>query len=693
MSGHGEGHAGPETNESDPGLAPSECFDSMFDFEQWEADQEVHWELHQDLQGLSNLASSGDEGLNITSLTPQSSSIDFDLEEPLRTTTPVSTIVPTTVSANIESLSCLGVPSWDFVSITDHNSISLPSTHLVHSPDIASGTDGAEVPLRQQSLPSGYSGDYSNQTTGDHNAFSKDPSVERQSDVGVGVGSYVIQPKQSLPHSKKGSRTKSRRTISTKSTQLTTENVTSYDCSIGFRSILPRLDAQGTPCNHTEPDAQASSSMPPKKKRKPNTDEDREKIKLVRRGGACLRCRIFKEACDQNKPCGRCLIALANAKVFSLPCYREPLENVIAFRAGNSRAGKIRSEPISIRWAGDDISPRVVALSYPFKKQGAGAGLTVTIKCRKFVPYEWDVMEEPWSISPTKSIPMISTPFACYDDGASVAAVARYIEATKAALLDESLDGILDDMIRLSTAEATRYCLKYRDSAVATAMNIRAASFFSRTKMIMTGNNVLELPYFHNPHFLLNGGYPVPSMIDYQMDYMAITYMHRQMEVLVKQLKKLIFTKNQRKSWYEVYLTVFVLLQSLETVHARQIDIIRRYEPEGGEALSKARNIGTRMIDEWKYSARILIYHYRAVLKGMVPFAATWNDKHVAELRHNCGLDEEALQYARQMSGFIRTRFDSLRRLTKEGLDNDAVRPLAWIARLYIDDEVDSGKK
>lgn len=111
-------------------------------------------------------------------------------------------------------------------------------------------------------------------------------------------------------------------------------------------------------------------------------------------------------------------------------------------------------------------------------------------------------------------------------------------------------------------------------------MNIRAASFFSRTKMIMTENNVLELPYFHNPHFLLNGGYPVPSMIDYQMDYMAITYMHGQMEVLVKQLKKLIFTKNQRKSWYEVYLTVFVLLQSLETVHARQIDIIRRYEPE-----------------------------------------------------------------------------------------------------------------
>lgn len=74
---------------------------------------------------------------------------------------------------------------------------------------------------------------------------------------------------------------------------------------------------------------------------------------------------------------------------------------------------KFAPEPISIRWAGDDISPRVVALSYPFKKQGAGAGLTVTIKCRKFVPYEWDVMEEPWSISPTKSIPMISTPFAC----------------------------------------------------------------------------------------------------------------------------------------------------------------------------------------------------------------------------------------------------------------------------------------
>jgi hypothetical protein len=56
------------------------------------------------------------------------------------------------------------------------------------------------------------------------------------------------------------------------------------------------------------------------------------------------------------------------------------------------------------------------------------------------------------------------------------------------------------------------------------------------------------------------------------------------------------------------------------------------------------------MIEEWKYSAKILIYHYRVVLKGMIPFAAPWDKKHESDLRHKATLDDEAMAYIRTLT-------------------------------------------
>jgi hypothetical protein len=93
----------------------------------------------------------------------------------------------------------------------------------------------------------------------------------------------------------------------------------------------------------------------------------------------------------------------------------------------------------------------------------------------------------------------------------------------------------------------------------------------------MTGPNVLELPYFEDGRVFIGEGLPIPAVLDYQIDYLAIQHMFVCMKQVIRQLKKLIF-KSTREGWYEIYLTTFVLLSSLETVHARQIDILRRFQ-------------------------------------------------------------------------------------------------------------------
>lgn len=106
-------------------------------------------------------------------------------------------------------------------------------------------------------------------------------------------------------------------------------------------------------------------------------------------------------------------------------------------------------------------------------------------------------------------------------------------------------------------------------------MNIRAATYFSRTRMSMGGPNILELSYFQD--LQVHDRVPIPAVLDYQLDYLAIRYMTEQMHMITKRLKHILFAKNNFTFWYEIYLTTFVLLCSLETVHAKQIEILDRF--------------------------------------------------------------------------------------------------------------------
>jgi hypothetical protein len=88
-----------------------------------------------------------------------------------------------------------------------------------------------------------------------------------------------------------------------------------------------------------------------KAKRKRLDADQKQKVKRVRRLGACLRCRMYREPvrntptsnvklirlqCDESTPCLSCTRRAASATLFKQPCYRESLDNVVAFRLGRS---------------------------------------------------------------------------------------------------------------------------------------------------------------------------------------------------------------------------------------------------------------------------------------------------------------------------------------------------------------------
>lgn len=154
--------------------------------------------------------------------------------------------------------------------------------------------------------------------------------------------------------------------------------------------------------------------------------------------------------------------------------------------------------------------------------------------------------------------------------------MAAYLDICKKPLLEEVMDNLNDDLLKLSMAEAIRCAFKFPESYVSNALNICAASYFSRTRLRTSTPDILELPYGDDTKVKMDGRVPIPAVLDYRDDYMAIGYMHIQMREVIKGVKEG-FPPDSSQHWYKIYLCCFVLLSSLETVHARQVDILERY--------------------------------------------------------------------------------------------------------------------
>jgi hypothetical protein len=71
---------------------------------------------------------------------------------------------------------------------------------------------------------------------------------------------------------------------------------------------------------------------------------------------------------------------------------------------------------------------------------------------------------------------------------------------------------------------------------------------------------------------------PLPTYLNYQIDTMTIKHMGYEQNAIIKSLKKMIFGKSYLEDWYEVFLSVFVLLSTMEYVHQMQGKYLQRHQ-------------------------------------------------------------------------------------------------------------------
>lgn len=101
-------------------------------------------------------------------------------------------------------------------------------------------------------------------------------------------------------------------------------------------------------------------------------------------------------------------------------------------------------------------------------------------------------------------------------------------------------------------------------------MKIRQIAYFSRESMAIVGNETLGIPRVEDKRFPIYKQILVPSMLDFQIDTLAIKLMHEALKRIIKRLNTVFFGKKSEQRWYEAYITSFVLLDTLMTVFKLQ---------------------------------------------------------------------------------------------------------------------------
>ncbi|KAK0660880.1 hypothetical protein QBC41DRAFT_341010 [Cercophora samala] len=126
---------------------------------------------------------------------------------------------------------------------------------------------------------------------------------------------------------------------------------------------------------------------------------------------------------------------------------------------------------------------------------------------------------------------------------------------------------------------------------------------------------------------------------------------------------------------------MFVLLSTLENVYSGQIAYVRKYAGAGGNIFASANHVKRSMIEDWQRSAKNLIYHFRVVSRGNVPFSKTWTP----DLQETAGIDDESLTYIRKVSTLVMNRRDEISNLCTSESADEAPQPLRWIGGLFLD--------
>ncbi|KAI9857896.1 MAG: hypothetical protein M1813_008011 [Trichoglossum hirsutum] len=314
--------------------------------------------------------------------------------------------------------------------------------------------------------------------------------------------------------------------------------------------------------------------------KKPQDNEKKAKTKKVRERGACLRCSLYREQVSADATPAKDLAAGAEKfspgaeKFTSVLWYRE-------YRGGSPIWGNKSPAPDTIQWHPSDRE-KVIRFYHTWPVESrTTTGPKVEVHVKKFIPQEDDLTSRRYRIA--GGYAQADRPhYATVEPTEKLSKdLLKWVEKNKGNLLSIYNFGreveagrdtrrLMELAIKFGRENKLQGLIGQKGSMVDLALNVFIGSRLAASERSMSDLDGAKP--VHDESSFLNRVNMIPPLLDYQLDMAVIRFQTRLVDEIFKRIykKMRVKTEDAANSWFEVFLTCFILMQNLQFVHQTQ---------------------------------------------------------------------------------------------------------------------------
>ncbi|CAZ82073.1 unnamed protein product [Tuber melanosporum] len=432
------------------------------------------------------------------------------------------------------------------------------------------------------------------------------------------------------------------------------------------------------PTADSPPDSESQSGDGPepslvsakKSVRRPMEEAERAAIKLNRKLGVCLRCKIFKERCRGGFPCDRC----RSLRHWKNICVSAHFAHRSIFSRGLWKARLVPSLRNVAEWVPLDSN----SIEYIHVSNGYAPSIAVAVQ--QFKPVDstlldhvlWrELRKTDFARIPSSAIAVSSEiPFDKLDVyfGDHILPLVNEIQMLAGSQAHEQ-----------TFAQTLRAACDYSSANPENGYLVRKALRLWAAQIIyfkgvwrISGQNKVGMFPIQDPKSKLYGITPLPRLANQQLDARVEEWMAQREQGLLTELQTKIFKRNST-DWFTIYLTLFVTLSTLEmdtwslkTWATDSKDLLDRIEAMDLRHPNESRRAWLwpladnpeTLVDRNTFLTETLVAHFRSVTKGFVPFTLDWYSDQAVVM---AGGEQYALEYMRTIGQQVKASDRQLR--------------------------------
>ncbi|KAL6713797.1 hypothetical protein ACLMJK_008289 [Lecanora helva] len=403
--------------------------------------------------------------------------------------------------------------------------------------------------------------------------------------------------------------------------------------------------------------------------RKPLSDAAKKQANKVREsGGPCSRCKRLKQRCEipdnPYEPCAGCKERKKVRGIARMPCFQSKVTDALFFRSR-----PLQDSPL-------DQKRKAVYELNDFSKTSATRTLKlmqgdieVNVHVAKYEPTRLDKTAYEWNTKAGDKH-RLHMPHYCLTNIEVVRDnLHTYSKQTRDTYLVELSES--HPIIKLSVDAALTHSKRHKDGIVSHALDMWSATRMVEKSWQIVGEDTLGMKTVVDTESPLYNMIPVTPIMNTQLDQIVIQHILEPLRQSILEELNLKVEKGDPRDFYEIYLTIFILLCSIERNAFAQIAFAKRYR--FGRKFSNPR-----LLESYCHAAKILLSRFHFVCQGSAAMQSNWTDEKVKKF---AALDKEESMFMESTRSLITEHSTQVKSLQYA---KDYDRPLYWCHQLYF---------